>query len=124
MRMNMIKILIVDDSKTSRKLLRGILEDAGMEVIGEAADGQEAIKLYTSLKPDIMTLDITMPVMDGIQALKEIMASDRLAKVIMVTAAGQKGNVMEALKNGALEFVTKPYDTELIIDVINKAMKN
>lgn len=120
----MIKILIVDDSKTSRKLLRGILEDAGMEVIGEAADGQEAIKLYTSLKPDITTLDITMPVMDGIQALKEIMASDRLAKVIMVTAAGQKGNVMEALKIGALEFVTKPYDTDLIIDVINKAMKN
>lgn len=120
---NMIKILIVDDSKTSRKMLRGILEDAGMEVIGEAADGQEALKLYTSLKPDIVTLDITMPVMDGIKALKELMALDRTARVVMVTAAGQKGNVVEALKLGAKEFVAKPYEVDLIIDVINKAME-
>lgn len=118
----MVRILIVDDSKTSRKLLRGILEDAGMEVVGEAVDGQEGVKLFTSLKPDIVTLDITMPVMDGIHALKEIMAVDQSARVIMVTAAGQKGNVVEALKIGAMEFVTKPYDTELIIDVIKKAM--
>lgn len=118
----MVKILIVDDSKTSRKLLRNILEDAGMEVVGEAADGQEGVKLFTSLKPDLVTLDITMPVMDGINALKEIMAVDRLARVVMVTAAGQKGNVVEALKIGASEFVTKPYDTDLIIDVIKKAM--
>ncbi|MDE6713289.1 MAG: response regulator [Lachnospiraceae bacterium] len=119
----MIKILIVDDSKTSRKMLRGILEDAGMEVIGEAADGQEALKLYTSLKPDIVTLDITMPVMDGIKALKELMALDRTARIVMVTAAGQKGNVVEALKLGAKEFVAKPYEVDLIIDVINKAME-
>ncbi len=118
----MVRILIVDDSKTSRKMLRGILEDAGMEVVGEAADGQEALKLFTSLKPDIVTLDITMPVMDGINALKGIMDVDRTAKVVMVTAAGQKGNVVEALKLGALEFVTKPYDTDLIIEVIKKAM--
>ncbi len=118
----MVRILIVDDSKTSRKMLRGILEDAGMEVVGEAADGQEALKLFTSLKPDIVTLDITMPVMDGINALKGIMDVDRTARVVMVTAAGQKGNVVEALKLGALEFVTKPYDTDLIIEVIKKAM--
>lgn len=119
----MIKILIVDDSKTSRKMLRGILEDAGMEVIGEAADGQEALKLYTSLKPDIVTLDITMPVMDGIKALKELMVLDKTARVVMVTAAGQKGNVVEALKLGAKEFVAKPYEVDLIIDVIKKAME-
>lgn len=119
----MIKILIVDDSKTSRKMLRGILEDAGMEVIGEATDGQEALKLYTSLKPDIVTLDITMPVMDGIKALKELIALDRTVRVVMVTAAGQKGNVVEALKLGAKEFVAKPYEVDLIIDVINKAME-
>lgn len=118
----MVKVLIVDDSKTSRKLLRGILEDAGMEIVGEAANGQEAMKLFTALKPDVVTLDITMPVMDGINALKEIMAVDQNAKVVMVTAAGQKGNVVEALKLGALEFVTKPYDTDLIIEVINKAL--
>lgn len=120
---NMIKILIVDDSKTSRKMLRGILEDAGMEVIGEAANGQEALKLYTSLKPDVVTLDITMPVMDGINALKELMALDRTARAVMVTAAGQKGNVVEALKIGAKEFVTKPYEVDLIIDVIKKVME-
>lgn len=119
---NMIRILIVDDSKTSRKMLRGILEDAGMEVVGEAADGQEALKLFTSLKPDIVTLDITMPVMDGINALKKIMDVDRTARVVMVTAAGQKGNVVEALKIGAKEFVAKPYEVDLIIDVIKKAM--
>lgn len=118
----MVRIMIVDDSKTSRKMLRGILEDAGMEVVGEAADGQEALKLFASLKPDIVTLDITMPVMDGIKALKEIMALDRTARVIMVTAAGQKGNVMEALRLGALEFVSKPYDTDLILEVIKRAM--
>lgn len=118
----MVRVLIVDDSKTSRKMLRGILEDAGMEIIGEAADGQEALKLFTALKPDVVTLDITMPVMDGINALKKIMAADRNARVVMVTAAGQKGNVMKALKLGAIEFVTKPYDTEMIIEVIKKAM--
>ncbi len=123
MGINMIKILIVDDSKTSRKMLRGILEDAGMEVIGEAANGQEALILYTSLKPDVVTLDITMPVMDGINALKELMALDRTARVVMVTAAGQKGNVVEALKIGAKEFVAKPYEVDLIIDVIKKAME-
>lgn len=120
----MIRILIVDDSKTSRKMLRGILEDAGMEVVGEAANGQEALKLYTSLKPDIVTLDITMPVMDGINALKELMAVDRTARVVMVTAAGKKGNVVEALKIGAKEFVVKPYEVDLIIDVIKKTMES
>lgn len=119
----MVRVLIVDDSKTSRKMLRGILEDAGMEVVGEAADGQESLKLFTALKPDIVTLDITMPVMDGIKALKKIMAADRRARVVMVTAAGQKGNVVEALKLGAFEFVTKPYDADLIIEVIKRAME-
>ena len=117
------KILILDDSTTSSKMLRGILEDAGMEVIGEASNGQEALILYTSLKPDVVTLDITMPVMDGINALKELMALDKTARVVMVTAAGQKGNVVEALKIGAKEFVAKPYEVDLIIDVIKKAME-
>jgi len=119
----MAKILIVDDSRTSRKILRGILEEAGLEVIGEAVNGKEGVELFETLQPDIVTLDITMPIMDGVEALKEIMKIDRTAKVIMVTAAGQKGNVVEALKMGAYEFVTKPYEEDVIIDVINKAMK-
>jgi len=119
----MAKILIVDDSRTSRKILREILEEAGLEVIGEAVNGKEGVELFETLQPDIVTLDITMPIMDGVEALKEIMKIDRTAKVIMVTAAGQKGNVVEALKMGAYEFVTKPYEEDVIIDVINKAMK-
>lgn len=119
----MAKVLIVDDSKTSRKILRGILEDAGMDVVGEAVNGEEGVKLFEALKPEITTLDITMPIMDGVTALKEIMAIDRTAKVIMVTAAGQKGNVVEALKLGASEFVTKPYEADVIIDVMKKALE-
>lgn len=118
----MAGILIVDDSKTSRKMLRGILEEAGMEVIGEAVNGEEAVALFPSLKPDLVTLDITMPVMDGICALTKILEIDNQAKVIMVTAAGQKGNVVEALKIGASEFVTKPYETEAILRVIHKVL--
>lgn len=86
----MAKILIVDDSKTSRKILRNILEDSGHEVVGEAINGEEAVVKYKELQPDITTMDITMPVMDGLQALKEIMDTDKNAKVVMVTAAGQK----------------------------------
>lgn len=118
----MARILIVDDSKTSRKMLRTILEDAGMEIVGEAVNGEEAVALFPSLKPDLVTLDITMPVMDGICALTKILEIDHQAKVIMVTAAGQKGNVVEALKIGASEFVTKPYDADAILEVVHKIL--
>lgn len=116
------KILVVDDSRTSRKILRVILEEAGNEVIGEATNGQEAFEMYKELKPDVVTLDITMPVLDGVGALKLIKEFDDNAKIVMVTAAGQKGNVVEAIKLGAFEFVTKPFDDAVIIDVINKAL--
>ncbi len=118
----MAKILIVDDSRTSRKILRNILEENGMEIVGEAVNGEDAVAQYQALNPDVVTLDITMPVMDGVAALKEIMKINRGAKVIMVTAAGQKGNVVEALKLGAFEFVTKPYEADVIMDVIGKAV--
>ncbi|MGN0346771.1 MAG: response regulator [Lachnospiraceae bacterium] len=117
----MAKILIVDDSRTSRKILRGILENNGYEVAGEATNGEEGVKLFGELKPDVVTMDITMPIMDGVSALKEIMKTDANAKVIMVTAAGQKGNVVEALKSGAYEFVTKPFEEDVICDLLKKA---
>lgn len=82
----MAKILIVDDSRTSRKILHSILEEAGYEIVGEAVDGQDAVEKFKELKPDIVTLDITMPVMDGIEALKLIKEDSPAAKVIMVTA--------------------------------------
>lgn len=119
----MAKILIVDDSRTSRKILRGILEDAGHEVVGEAVDGQDGVDKYVELKPEVVTLDITMPVLDGLDALKEIKKVDANAKVIMVTAAGQQNKMVDAIKSGASEFVTKPFESEVILDMVNKVSK-
>lgn len=116
----MTKILIIDDSRTSRKILRGIFENNGYEVIGEAVDGKDGVEKYKELKPDIATLDITMPVLDGVSALKEIIDFDKDAKVIMITAAGQQNNVVEAIKMGASEFVTKPFDEHIIVDVVSR----
>lgn len=118
----MAKILIVDDSRTSRKVLRNLLESNGHEVIGEAKDGAEGVELYNTLKPDLVTMDITMPVMDGIEALKNIRNADSSAKVIMVTAAGQKSKMLEAIKYGATEFLAKPFEADQITDVVSKVI--
>ena len=119
----MSRILVVDDSRTSRKILRTILEDAGHEVIGEAMDGQDGVNKFKELRPDLVTLDITMPVMDGLEALKGIREVDGNAKVIMVTAAGQQNKMIDAIKLGASEFVTKPFEPEEIIKMVNKLVK-
>ena len=111
-------VLIVDDSKTSRSVLRNILVEHGYEVVAEAENGQEGYDKYCDLHPDFVTLDITMPVMDGIQTLVKIKEHDPAAKVIMVTAAGQKSKMLEAIKMGAAEFVTKPFETNQIISII------
>jgi len=120
MEVTMSRILMVDDSKTSRRILRGILEENGHVIIGEAVNGVEAIEMFKSLHPDITTMDITMPVMDGLTALKEIMEYDPNAKVVMVTAAGQKTKMIDAIKYGASEFLTKPFEAAQIIEIINK----
>lgn len=115
----MATVLLVDDSRTSRKILRQVLEDGGHEVIGEAKNGVEGVDLYKSLSPDIVTMDITMPELDGIGALQLIRKYDENAKVIMVTAAGQKNKIMEALKFGASEFLSKPYEPEQVLNIIS-----
>ncbi len=119
----MAKILIVDDSKMSRKMLRTVLEGIGHEIVGEAGNGEEGLRLFKELKPDAVTMDITMPEMDGISCLKSITEFDKDAKVIMVTAAGQSSKLMEALKSGAKEFICKPYEPEQIINAINEILK-
>ena len=111
-------VLIVDDSKTSRSILKSILTKNGYEVIAEAEDGQEGYDKYCELHPDYVTLDITMPVMDGIETLVKIKEYDPGAKVIMVTAAGQKSKMLDAIKLGAAEFVTKPFETDQIIGIM------
>lgn len=124
----MAKVLIVDDSKTSRKFLRNMLEDAGHEVVSEAVNGVEGVEKFRLYKPDVVTMDITMditmPVMDGIEAVREIIEIDPGAKVIMVTAAGQKTNMVEALKRGAADFIQKPFDSAVIINTIEKVLED
>lgn len=119
----MAKILLVDDSITSRKILRNILEEAGHEVIGEAVNGKDALDKYQTLHPDVTTMDITMPVMDGLEALENIMKMDKNAKVIMITAAGQKTKMVDAIKLGAAEFLAKPFDADQIIAILDKVLK-
>ncbi len=119
----MAKILIVDDSKTSRRILKGILEECGHEVIGEAENGEEGYLKYKEINPDIVTMDITMPKMDGIECLKVIRHYDANANVIMVTAAGQKDKIMDAVKNGAAEFITKPFEKDDISKALDAIVK-
>ena len=116
----MANILLVDDSRTSRKILRNILESAGHTIVDEATDGEQAIEKYIASKPDVITLDITMPVMDGIEALKQIKQVDSNAKVIMVSASSQKDKLIEAVKYGAEDFIAKPFEPSQIITVLNK----
>ena len=120
----MASVLIVDDSRTSRRMLTNILEKFGHEVVGEAKNGEEGVQKYIELKPDIVTLDITMPVMDGLGALDGIIEADPEANVIMVTAAGQKEKMVEAIKRGALEFMQKPFDPDQIESIIESILSS
>lgn len=115
-------ILVVDDSKMSRSMLRQILEEVGYSVIAEAANGEEAVKAYKEQKPDMVTLDITMPIMDGIDALKQLLEINPDIKAVMITAAGQQSKLIEALKIGAKKFITKPFEKEEIIANISEVM--
>ncbi len=116
------KILLVDDSRTSRRMLREIIEGAGHKIIGEAENGEEGYLKFKELRPDLVTLDITMPKMDGLEALKLIHKEDENAKVIMITAAGQKEKMMQAIKEGASEFITKPYDADEVVKLVDKVL--
>ncbi|MBS7302738.1 MAG: response regulator [Lachnospiraceae bacterium] len=120
----MLKIMIVDDSRIFRKMLRAFFTENGHDVIGEAGNGLEALELLKTLTPDLITLDITMPEMDGIEALKQIKANNPKQEVIMVSAAGQNSKVIDALKIGASDFIQKPFDPEDISIVLSKLFDN
>lgn len=118
--LSMGTVLIVDDSKTSRKILESILTEGGLTVVGQAENGELGVSMYKELKPDVVTMDITMPVMDGVESLRLIKEYDPDAKVVMVTAAGQKSKIIEALKLGVEDFLTKPYEADEIVATIKK----
>ena len=116
------KILIVDDAAFMRMMLRDILMKNGFEVVGEADNGKNAVQMYSELKPDIVTMDITMPEMDGIAAVKEIKQMDSAAKVVMVSAMGQQAMVIEAIRSGAADFIVKPFQPDRVLEALSKAL--
>jgi two-component system, chemotaxis family, chemotaxis protein CheY len=118
----MARVLVVDDAVFMRKMVSDALAGGGHEVVGEAADGQEAVERYQELKPEVTTLDITMPEMDGIAALKAILDLDPAARVIMCSALGQESKVLEAVKAGARDFVVKPFQAERVLEAVGKAL--
>ncbi len=120
----MARILIVDDSTVMRKNLRSIFSKNGHEVVGEAVDGMQAIISYSNLKPDLVTMDITMPKISGVDAVKEIIKKDSSAKIIMISALNQKQMVFEALKNGAKHYIIKPIDSNTLLGVVNEVLKD
>lgn len=116
------RILIVDDAKFMRMTLSTILTKAGHEIVGEGENGRDAIRLYRELQPDLVTLDITMPEVSGIQAVKEIKNEFPNAKVIMCSAMGQQKMVVEAIESGAKDFIVKPFDASRVADAIEKIL--
>jgi two-component system chemotaxis response regulator CheY len=116
----MLNILVVDDSLIMRRNISKIIESLGHRVVGEAKDGLESITLYSKLKPDLVTMDITMPEMDGITAVKELKKIDKNAKIIMVTSHGQEEMVIHAIRNGASGYLLKPINVVKLRDSIRK----
>jgi two-component system, chemotaxis family, chemotaxis protein CheY len=117
------KVLIVDDSKFITESLKEILENANYDIVGEAANGQIGFEKYKELNPDIVLLDITMPVCNGIEALKLIKEYNDAAKVIMVTAVEHKKAVIEAITLGAIDYIIKPFSTERVVNAIENSFK-
>jgi two-component system chemotaxis response regulator CheY len=116
------RILVVDDAAIIRLMLTKIIVSDEYEVVGEAGNGAEAVQKYEELKPDLVTMDITMPDMDGIQAVKEIKKMDPNAKIIMCSAMGQKMMVLEAIEAGAASFIVKPFDEQKVKEVIKRTL--
>jgi two-component system chemotaxis response regulator CheY len=116
------KVLIVDDAAFMRLAIRMMLERNGFEIVGEAEDGAMGVRKYLELRPDVVTMDITMPEMTGVEALQAIIQHDPKAKVIMVSAMGQECMVKEAVMSGAKSFIVKPFREDHVLKTINKVL--
>ena len=115
-------ILVVDDAAFMRMMIKDILTKNGYNVAGEAENGAKALEKYNEVKPDLVLMDITMPEVDGIQALKNIKAADPNAKVIMCSAMGQQDNVNDSIHSGAKDFIVKPFQQDRVIDAVRKVV--
>jgi two-component system chemotaxis response regulator CheY len=118
----MARVLVVDDAAFMRKMVADALATGGHEVVGVAGNGVEALQRFQELKPDLTTLDITMPERDGLSALADIMSVDPSARVVMCSALGQESKVLEAIKLGAKDFVVKPFQPDRVIEAVGKAL--
>src|SRR3954451_8788659 len=118
----MARVLVVDDAAFMRKMVGDALSGGGHEVVGGADHGAEAVQQFQALRPDVMTLDITMPEKDGLSALREIIAADPGAKIVMCSALGQESKVLESIKLGDKDFVVKPFQADRVLSAIVKAL--
>lgn len=118
----MARILVVDDAMFMRSMLKDVLKKGGHEVVGEAENGRVAVLKYKELRPDLVTLDITMPESDGVEALIGILAYDPHAKCIMCSAMGQQSMVLKAISVGAKDFIVKPFVADRVLDSVNKVL--
>ncbi|MGO9471009.1 MAG: response regulator [Isosphaeraceae bacterium] len=114
------RLLVVDDALFMRKMISGVAAEAGWEVVGEAGDGSSAVSLYQQLRPDLVTMDLVMPVMGGLEALRQIRALDPDANVIVVTALDQKQALMESIRDGAIDFIVKPFERQRVLNLLVK----
>ena len=116
------RVLIADDSTTMRKIVGQHLKSEAFEVCGEASNGQEAVELYKELSPDAVTLDINMPIMDGIDALKAILEYNKDARIVMLTSEGQRETVIDAIKMGARGYIVKPPNKAIVCEKVKYAI--
>lgn len=115
-------ILICDDAAFMRMMIKDILTKNGYNIVGEAENGAKAVEKYAELKPDLVLMDITMPEMDGIEALKKIKAADANASIIMCSAMGQQAMVIESIQSGAKDFIVKPFQADRVIEAVKKVI--
>ncbi|WP_041605852.1 response regulator [Halothermothrix orenii] len=118
------RVLIVDDAAFMRMMIKNILTEGGYEIVGEAENGIDAAKLYKELKPDLVMMDITMPEMDGIDAVKKIIEIDKDAKIVMCSAMGQQAMVLDAIQAGAKDFVVKPFKPDRVLEAVSRVLKS
>jgi two-component system chemotaxis response regulator CheY len=121
-RISMPSVLIADDAAFMRMMLKNVLTEAGFEVVGEAENGAVAVARYRELNPDLTTMDITMPEMDGLAALREIREQDPGARVVMCSAMGQQSMVIESIQAGARDFIVKPFQPDRVVEAVQKAL--